>query len=50
MELVEDPEFRATLIMRRAWLNVMANDHEMAREEADKILKILRSNLLQDGG
>lgn len=50
MELVEDPEFRATLIMRRAWLNVMANDHEMAREEADKILEILRSNLLQDGG
>ncbi len=49
-ELVEDPEFRATLIMRRAWLNVMANDHEMAREEADKILEILRSSLLQEGG
>lgn len=45
LQLAEESEFRAMLIMRRAWMWNAAMDHEDARDEADKILLMLRSSL-----
>jgi hypothetical protein len=45
LQLAEDPEFRAMLVMRRAWMRSAVLDHEDARDEADKILLMLRANL-----
>ena len=45
LQLAEDPEFRAMLVMRRAWMRSAVLDHEDARDEADKILLALRSSL-----
>ena len=43
--VAKDPEFRAILIMRRAWMASAAGDHEDARDEADKMLELLRASL-----
>ena len=45
LQLAKDPEFRAILIMRRAWMASAAKDHEDARDEADKTLVLLRASL-----
>jgi hypothetical protein len=45
LQLAEEQEFRAMLIMRRAWMRSAVLDHEDARNEADKILLMLRSSL-----
>ena len=50
LQLAEDPEFRAMLIMRRAWMLGAASDHESARDEADDILVLLRERLSELGG
>ena len=50
LQLAEDPEFRAMLIMRRAWMLGAASDHESARDEADDILVLLRERLTELGG
>ena len=45
LQLAEETEFRSLLIMRRAWMWSAALDHEDARDEADKILLMLRASL-----
>ena len=45
LQLAKEPEFRAMLVMRRAWMRSAAQDHENARDEADKILLMLRASL-----
>ena len=44
-QLADAQEFRAMLIMRRAWMRSAAQDHEDASDEADKILLMLRASL-----
>ena len=47
LRLAEEPEFRAILIMRRAWMLGAASDHESARDEADDILQLLQERLAE---
>lgn len=47
LRLAEEPEFRAILIMRRAWMLGTASDHESARDEADDMLLLLRERLAE---
>ena len=49
LQLAEDTEFRALLVMRRAWMLSAALDHESARNEADDILILLRARLNEFG-
>jgi hypothetical protein len=49
LQLADEPEFRAILIMRRAWMLSSAMDHESARDEADDILALLRDRLKEIG-
>jgi hypothetical protein len=46
LRLDEDAEFRSMLINRHGWMNAIARDHEMAREEADEILLLIKERLL----
>lgn len=50
IQLANDAEFRAILIMRRAWMSSAVLDHESARDEADDILVLLRARLEVFGG
>ena len=47
--LANDPEFRAMLIYHRAWMLAKAVDHETARDEADKLLELLRDRVAKSG-
>jgi hypothetical protein len=45
LQLADNQEFRALLVMGRAWMWSAATDHEDARDEADEILQLLRASL-----
>lgn len=47
--LANNPEFRAILIYHRAWMLAKAVDHELARDEADKLLGLLRDGIEKSG-
>jgi hypothetical protein len=44
-QLAQDLEFRAMLMVRRGWMQAIANDHENAGEEARGILELIRATL-----
>jgi hypothetical protein len=47
IQLAENSEFRALLMMRRSWMRVAVRDHENARSEADEILAMIRVQLAE---
>jgi hypothetical protein len=47
IQLAEDPEFRAILIMRHTWMGVAVRTHERASMEADEILAMVRDQLVE---
>jgi hypothetical protein len=47
IQLAEDPEFRAILIMRHVWMGVAVLTHESASTEAEEILAMIRDQLVK---
>jgi hypothetical protein len=47
IQLAQNSEFRALLMMRRSWMRVAVRDHENARSEADEILAMIRVQLAE---
>jgi hypothetical protein len=45
VQLAENSEFRALLMLRRSWMRSVVRDHENARDEAIEILAMIREQL-----